>query len=41
MVAELEIRFDKLELAVAKMAAGGVATTNSEMLAQQGGAQRK
>lgn len=41
MVAELEIWFDKLELAVAKMAAGGVAAANSEMPAQQGGAQGK
>ena len=29
MIAELEVRFDKLELAVAKMVVGGVAAVNS------------
>ena len=38
MMAELEVRFDKLELAVEKMEAVGVATTNS---GQHGGTQGK
>ena len=41
MIAEMEVPFDKVELAVAKMAAGGVAAANSEMSAQHGGAQGK
>ena len=38
MMEEMEVRFDKLELAVEKMAAGGVSIANSD---QHGGAQAK
>ena len=35
MIAELEVRFEKLELEVEKMAAGGVVAANSRMSAQK------
>ena len=41
MIAELEVRFAKLELAVEKMVAGGAAAANLESSAQKGGVQGK